>query len=206
MRTLTSLLALALTLPSLASASTWNADQSHASVTFEVKHLMISSVHGSFDTVAATLKLDEKNLAKSTVEATIGAASIDTGNEKRDGHLGGPDFFDVAKYPQLTFKSTKVKKAGKNKLKVTGDLTIKDVTKPVTLDVVYTQAVKSPFAPVNLRGFTATTTIDRTKWGLTWNKALETGGVVVGTDIKIKLSVEFQEQAAPEEVKTASAK
>ncbi|MDF1563083.1 MAG: YceI family protein [Deltaproteobacteria bacterium] len=197
-----SLLALTLlALPSLASASTWQVDAAHATVGFEVSHLMISKVRGSFDEVQATLELDEKNLANSKVKATIAASSIDTGNEKRDGHLKSGDFFDVAAHPALTFESTKVKKAGKNKLKVTGNLTIKGVSKPVTLDVTYTDAVKSPFAPIRIRGFTATTTIDRTDWGLTWNKALETGGVLVGEEIAITLSLEFQEEA---EAKTAS--
>ena len=193
--------ALALTLPALASASTWKSDAAHSSVGFEVSHLMISKVRGSFDTAEATLELDEKNITNSKVKATIAASSIDTGNEKRDGHLKSADFFDVAKFPALTFESTKVKKAGKNKLKVMGNLTIKDVSKPVTLEVTYTDAVKSPFAPVMVRGFTATTSIDRTQWGLTWNKGLETGGVLVGTDIEIRLSLEFQQDA---EVKTAS--
>jgi len=184
--------------PSLAqaAATTWESDAAHTNVGFSVKHLMISTVRGSFGDVKATLILDEKKLKDAKVEATIAIASITTGNAKRDGHLLSPDFFDAAKYPTMSFKSSSVKPAGKGKLKVKGLLTIKDVTQPVTLDVSYTKAFKHPMTGGQVRGATATTKIKRSKFGLSWNMALETGGVLVSDEVKIELSMEFSQAAA----------
>ena len=179
-----------LSLPAVASASTWVVDASHSEVGFSVRHLMVSNTKGKFTKFEGTVELDEKNITKSKVNVSIDAASIDTNDEKRDGHLKSPDFFDVAKHPKLTFASTKVKKAGKG-LKVTGKLTIHGVTKTVVLNVEeLTDTVKDPWGNVR-RGLTARTEIERKDFGLTWNKALETGGVVVGETVKINLEVEL---------------
>ena len=192
--TLTTVLGLALALPQAAAASSWSVDTAHASAQFSVKHMMVSNTRGQFSNITGTLELDEKNISKSTVNVEIDASTIDTRNEKRDGHLKSPDFFDVAKHPKMTFKSTKVKSAGKGKLKVTGNLTIRGVTKPVTLDVEGpTAEIKSPWGSF-VRGFTATATINRKDFGLTWNKALETGGFVVGNEVKITIDLEVIKQ------------
>jgi polyisoprenoid-binding protein YceI len=175
-----------------ARASVWEIDSAHSSTEFSVKHMMVATVKGRFDKVAGTLNLDDKNPTKSTVELTIDANTIDTHEPKRDGHLKSPDFFDVAKFPTITFKSTKIEKAGKAKFKVTGDLTMHGVTKPVTL------AVEGPTAPMkNLMGSTssgatATGKINRKDWGLNWNKPLEAaGGVLVGDEVTINVDLEL---------------
>jgi polyisoprenoid-binding protein YceI len=179
----------------LAQTSSWNMDPTHAHASFTVRHLVISNVRGEFQKVAGTVKLDEKDVTKSTVEATIDAASIETRVADRDTHLKSPDFFDVAKYPTITFKSTKVESAGKGKLKVTGDLTMKGVTKPVVLAVEGpTAEVKDPWGNTR-RGLAASTTINRKDWGLTWSKTVE-AGPVVGDEVKIEIEAELIKQAA----------
>lgn len=184
-----------LCLPTLARASTWEIDPSHSSIGFSVKHMMVSTVKGSFAKVQGTVELDDKDVTKSTVEVTIDVASIDTRDPKRDGHLKSPDFFDVAKYPTATFKSTKVQKAGKSKLKVHGALTLRGVTKPVVLDVEGpTAAYKTPFGST-VRGAHATTKLDRKDFGITWNKALDSGGLLVGNEVTLDLGIEISEKA-----------
>jgi polyisoprenoid-binding protein YceI len=184
---LASLVALA---PILASAatSTWAIDGSHSTAGFSVKHLVISQVRGEFTKLEGRLVLDDADPTRSTVEATIDVNSIDTRVADRDGHLKSPEFFDAANHPTITFKSTKVRKAGKNKLAVTGDLTLRGVTKPVTLDVTTTPEVKGMSGETR-RGFAATTKIDRKAYGLTWNKAVE-AGPVVGDEVTITLDLE----------------
>ncbi len=175
-----------------ARASVWEIDSAHSSTEFSVKHMMVSTAKGRFDKVAGTLNLDDKNPTKSTIELTIDATTIDTHEAKRDGHLKSPDFFDVAKFPTITFKSTKIEKAGKAKFKVTGDLTMHGVTKPVTLAVEGpTAPMKSPFGTTS-SGASATTKINRKDWGLTWNKPLEAaGGVLVGDEVTINVDLEL---------------
>ena len=174
-----------------AEASEWQLDPAHSAAQFSVKHMMVSTVRGQFHKVSGTVNLDEKDVTKSTVEVTIDAASIDTREPKRDGHLKSPDFFDVAKHPNITFKSTKVEKAGKNKLKVTGDLTMRGETHPVVL------AVEGPTAPIKspmgglARGVTATGKVNRKQWGLNWNKTLETGGVLVSDEVQLQIDAEL---------------
>jgi polyisoprenoid-binding protein YceI len=181
--------------PALAKPTTWEIDPAHTTVSFAVKHLMVSTVRGVFGKVAGKVVLDPDNLAASNLEATIDATTIDTREPKRDAHLKSPDFFDIAKFPTLTFKSKKIAKAGKG-FKVTGDLTIHGVTKEVVLDVEPLSApVKSPFGTTAV-GTTATTTINREDFGLKWNKALEAGGVLVGKEVKITLDVELVEKPA----------
>ena len=187
--------ALASFVPALATASEWDIDPAHSAAQFSVRHLMVSNIRGEFGKVTGTVNLDDKDITKSTVEATIDATSIITRDEKRDGHLKSPDFFDVAKFPTVTFKSTKVEKAGKDKYKVHGDLTIHGVTKSVVLAVEGSAEQKDPWGNVK-RGFAATTKINRKDFGLAWNKALETGGVVVGEEIAITLDIEAAKKVA----------
>ena len=179
-------------LPALAlAADTWNIDGAHSQTGFSVKHFMISTVRGDFDKTEGKVVLDEADVTKSTVEATIDVASVSTRDEKRDTHLKGPDFFEVAKFPKMTFKSTKVERDGAG-YKITGDLTIKDVTKPVVLTVDAISAeTKDPFAGALHRGTHASTKINRQDFGLKWNKAIETGGAVVGDEVTIELNVEL---------------
>jgi polyisoprenoid-binding protein YceI len=184
----------------LAATTTWNVDPSHSQIGFAVKHLVISNVRGEFSTYSGKVALDEADPTRSTVEATIDAASIDTKVADRDAHLKSPDFLDVAKYPTIAFKSTKVAKAGKDRLKVTGDLTLHGVTKPVVLDVATGPAVKG-MAGETRRGFSATTKISRKDFGLTWNKVLE-AGPAVGDEISIALDLE----AVKDQPKSASAR
>ncbi|HZV82453.1 MAG TPA: YceI family protein [Geobacteraceae bacterium] len=182
---------IALALPLAAFASTWNIDPDHSSVGFTVKHLMVSNVKGNFNKHTGIVEINDKDITKSKVEVTIDTASINTNVQKRDDHLRSADFFDVAKYPTMTFVSKKVAKAGKNKLKVTGDLTLHGVTRPVVLDVEpISNESKDPWGNIR-RGTTATTKIDRKDFGLTWNKGLETGGVLVGDEITINLEIEM---------------
>jgi polyisoprenoid-binding protein YceI len=180
-------------------AGTWDIDPAHSTVEFSVRHMMVTTVKGQFQKVKGTVQLDEKDPGKSSVEAEIEATSIDTREPKRDGHLKSAEFFDVARFPVLTFKSTKVEKAGKGKLKVTGDLTMHGVTKPVVLTVEGpSAAMKDPFGRT-VRGLTATGRIDRKDWGMTWNKALDTGGVLVSDEVKLDINAELAERppAAP---------
>jgi polyisoprenoid-binding protein YceI len=192
-KTLRLLAAAALLAPALAlgQTHTWNIDPAHSLASFSVKHLMISTVRGEFGKTTGTVKIDDKDPSKSSVEATVDATTINTRVEQRDQHLKSPDFFDVAKYPSITFKSTKVEKAGDGKYKVTGDLTMHGVTKPVVLEVTGpTPDLKDPWGNIR-RGVSATTTINRKDFGLNWNKALETGGVVVGDEVKIEIDAEM---------------
>ncbi len=173
-----------------ADSSSWSLDPAHSEVGFSVKHMMVTNVRGKFTKFDGTVTLDEKDVTKSKVEVSIDVASIDTGVGDRDQHLRSPDFFNAEKNPKLTFTSTKVQKAGKG-LKVTGDLTINGVTKPVTLSVSeVTKEGKDPWGNVK-RGASASTEISRKDFGLTWNKALETGGVLVGDEVKITLELEL---------------
>jgi len=183
-------------LPTLAAAASWNIDPDHSSTGFKVRHLMVSNVKGSFGKVQGAVTIDDKDITKSSVSVTVDTASIDTGVAKRDTHLRSPDFLDVGKYPTMTFVSTKVAKNGSNGLKVTGNLTLHGITRPIVLDVEGPSGEsKDPWGNMR-RGASATAKIDRKDFGLTWNKALETGGVVVGEDINIIIEVEMIKAAA----------
>jgi polyisoprenoid-binding protein YceI len=182
---------IALTLPVIAAASTWNIDPDHSNVGFKVRHLMVSNVKGSFDKHTGTVDINDKDITKSKVEVSIDTNSINTNVQKRDEHLRSADFFDVAKFPTMTFVSKKVAKAGKDKLKVTGELTLHGVTKEVVLDVEGpSKESKDPWGMIR-RGATASTKINRKDFGLVWNKTLESGGVVVGEEVTITLEVEM---------------
>jgi len=179
-----------------ALASDWEIDPGHSRVGFGVRHMMVSTVHGTFDKYTGSLALDDADIAKSKAHIEIDAASVDTGNAKRDEHLRSPDFFDAAHFPKITFDATRVEKRGSDGLSVTGNLTIKNVTKPVVLTVSgLTGEVKDPWGGVR-RGASAQAKINRKDFGLTWNKSLETGGVVLGEDVTIELEVELT-KAAP---------
>lgn len=188
---------LALGFPVRGSASMYEIDPAHTSAQFGIRHLMVSTVRGDFRKVTGMANLDEKDVTKSTVEATIDVASINTGIEKRDEDLRSPNFFDVAKYPTMTFKSKKIEKAGEGKYKITGDLTLHGTTKEVVLDFEGNLTpIKDPMGKTRIGGM-ATTKINRKDFGLAWNKALETGGVVVGDEVSITIDTELtQPQAA----------
>lgn len=172
----------------------WQLDASHSEISFSARHMMISRVRGQFESFSGSVNLDEANPEQSTVEVQIDAASINTRDAQRDGHLKSADFLDVETYPHLTFKSTSVQRTGDATAKLMGDLTIRGVTKPVTLDVTYEGQAKSPWGTTSA-GFSATTKIDRKAWGLTWNQALETGGILVGEEITININLELVKQA-----------
>lgn len=182
---------IALALPVIASATTWTIDPEHSNVGFKVRHMMVSNVKGNFEKFSGTVDIDDKDITKSKVSVTIDTASVATNVQKRDDHLKSAEFFDVAKYPAMTFVSKKVAKAGKDKLKVTGDLTLHGVTKEVVLDVEGpSKESKDPWGNIR-RGATATTKINRKDFGLTYNAVLETGGVAVGEEVVITLEVEM---------------
>lgn len=182
---------LLMTMPVMAHAATWEIDPAHASVEFRVRHLMVAWVKGAFPDVAGTVEIDETDLTKSKVNVTIGAASIDTNNAKRDEHLRSADFLASASYPTITFVSKKIVVEGGQLRQVTGDLTIRGTTREVTLSVdELTPAIKDPWGNTR-RGATASAEINRKDFGLTWNKTLETGGLVVGDEVRIALGIEL---------------
>jgi polyisoprenoid-binding protein YceI len=167
----------------------WKFDLTHSNVGFSARHLMVAKVRGHFASWSGTLEIDEENPAASKVDVSIDAASIDTKEADRDKHLKSPDFLEVEKFPHITFKSTKVERKSKTDLVVTGDLTIRDTTRSVTLDVEYAGRAKDPWGGERV-GFSATTSINRKDYGLVWNVALETGGFLVGDKIDIALEIE----------------
>ncbi|MFO0676979.1 MAG: YceI family protein [Polyangiaceae bacterium] len=169
--------------------STYAIDTTHSEVGFTVRHMMFAKVRGQFKTWSATLAWDAANPAKSTVEVSLDTASIDTRETARDNHLRSADFFDAEKFPKMVFKSKRVEATGKGKYALVGDLTIRDVTRELTLDVTETGSGKDPWGNARL-GFTATASLKRSDWGLTWNQALEAGGVLVSD--KVDLDVEVQ--------------
>ena len=169
----------------------WDFDTSHSSVGFSVRHMMISNVKGSFNSFKGSLTVSGDDPTTARIEVTIDAASIDTREPKRDQHLKSPDFFDVAKFPTLAFVSKKVVKVGEGTFKVTGDLTMHGVTKEVVLDVEGLQApIKDPWGMMRTAAHVSTT-LNRKDFGLNWNKALETGGVLVGEDVAISIDAEL---------------
>jgi polyisoprenoid-binding protein YceI len=173
------------------ATTTWNIDPAHSAAEFKVKHMMISNVKGHFAKVTGTLILDESDLSRSRVEATIDASSIETRDAQRDTHLKSAEFFDVEKFPSLTFKSTSLRVVKDGELSVEGDLTIRDVTRKVVFSVDGpTPPAKDPWGNTRV-GVAATTKISRKDFGLSWNAALESGGFLVGDDVTITLDVQF---------------
>lgn len=177
-------------------AETWEIDPAHTSAHFAVRHLMVSTVRGDFGKVSGTATIDEQDLTKSSVEATIDAASINTRNEKRDAHLRNADFLDVEKYPTITFKSKKVEKVGDSQFTVTGDLTLHGVTKEVVLEVEGSPVpIKDPSGKTRVGG-QAITKINRTDFGIVYNAPLGTGGVVIGEEVSITIDIEMTKKEA----------
>ena len=189
-RTCIALLA-TLMLPSAGSAATWKSDPSHASVQFAVSHLMVSTVRGTFDAFDVTVVLDEDDVERSSVTATIDTASVNTRDEKRDAHLRGPDFFDVTVHPTMTFRSTQVEKIADARYRVTGDLTLLGVTRQVVLDVRGSPRPITDPRGIRRMGGSVTTTIHRPDFGLTYNSILDTGGVSIGEDVDIVIDLEL---------------
>ncbi len=182
----------------MANTTTWQIDPAHTAVEFAVKHMMFTTVRGRFKDVKGTIEVDEQNPDRSTVNVEIAAASIDTGVADRDAHLRSADFLDVEKFPTITFRSKRVEGAMKkegDRFKIAGDLVIHGKSMEVTLDTVYLGSGKDPWGNIK-SGAEATAKIDRREWGLTWNQALETGGVLVANDIRIEIQLQAV-KAAP---------
>jgi polyisoprenoid-binding protein YceI len=193
-RLLVIILSAALLAPLNVLAATYSLDPAHTTIGFKVKHLMISNVKGVFEKFKGTVAIDESDITKSKVNVSIEMASINSNIAKRDEHLRSGDFFDVVKYPVMTFDSTKVERAGADTLKVTGNLTIKGVTKQVILTVDgLSGEMKSPQGTVK-RGASAVATINRQDFGVSWNTKLDAGAVVVGDEVQISIEAEFDKQ------------
>ncbi len=173
---------------------TWKIDSAHSEVLFYVRHMMISTVRGRFNTINGTVDFNEENPVESQVRVEIDAASVDTREKQRDDHLRAPDFLDVEQYPTITFASKRIEQVGDDRGKLIGDLTIHGVTKEVVLDATYAGQAKSPWGTTSA-GFGASTEINRKDFGLTYNAALETGGVLVGEKVKIEIELEMIKEA-----------
>jgi len=185
------IMALALILPISAQAATYVLDPAHTSIGFRVKHLMIANVKGVFEKFQGSVQLDEKDITRSKISATIDIASINTNISKRDEHLRSSDFFDAARYPKMTFESTGIERLGADRFRVTGNLTIRGVTRPVVLNVEgLVQEIRTPQGVVK-RGASATAVINRQDFGVSWNKKLDAGGVVVGDEVNIIIEAEL---------------
>lgn len=171
-----------------AAVSTWTIDPVHSNVEFAVKHMMVSTVKGHFRSFSGTIDIDEANPEDSSVTASIETASVDTGEAQRDAHLRSADFFDVERFPQMTFRSTRVERVDDTHWKVVGELTIRDVTKDVVLDTEYEGQIKDAFGKQRA-AFTAETVLNRHEFGLNWNGLIETGGVIVGDKVRVTLNI-----------------
>ncbi len=179
----------------------WQIDLSHSQITFSVRHMMISNVHGRFENFTGDVDFNEADPTRSTVTVQIDPASINTRDQKRDGHLRSPDFFDVEKFPTITFKSNRVEKVDETHGRIYGDLTIRGEAHPVVLDTEY--AGQSRMWGRTSAGFSASTKFSRKLWGLNWNQVLETGGMLVGEDINVNIELEIVKVEEPQPVKTA---
>jgi polyisoprenoid-binding protein YceI len=172
----------------------WQIDPAHSQIQFSVRHMMISNVRGRFENFTGAIEFEEKDPTRSLVDVQIETASINTRETQRDNHLKSPDFLNAEKYPYLSFKGKRIEKIDDSHGRVIGDLTIRDVTKEVALDVEYAGQAKSPWGTVSA-GFSATAKINRKDWGLTYNQVLETGGVMVGDVVNITIDLEIVKQA-----------
>ncbi|HET6281384.1 MAG TPA: YceI family protein [Polyangia bacterium] len=179
------------------TTSNWNIDAVHSGINFSIRHMVVSKVRGRFAKYTGAVSLDDGDLAGSTVEATIDVASIDTGTPQRDAHLRSADFFDVEKFPEIRFRSRRIEKVDVDdgRYRVIGDLTIRDVTREVSLDVEYGGRAKDPWGNERA-GFVAKAAVDRKDFGLKWNQALEAGGVLVGDRVEIEIEVQAVKTAA----------
>jgi polyisoprenoid-binding protein YceI len=169
--------------------ATWNIDLAHSAIHFSARHMVVSKTRGRFAKFSGSIQFDPKELSKGSVNVEIEPASVDTGDAQRDGHLRSPDFFDVEKFPKASFKSTKVTEKGEGKLSIVGDLTLHGNTRSVTLDATYDGTGKDPWGGERA-GFSATTSIHRPDFGVNFNKALDTGGLLVGEKVELQLEVE----------------
>ena len=174
--------------PLTAATGTYTIDPTHSRIGFVARHAMVTKVRGSFNEFAGTGHLDAEDPTRSSLQVTIQAASIDTRNADRDGHLRSNDFFDMAAHPEITFVSTAIDRTGEETFSVTGDLTIKGVTKPVTFDVEYSGSAVDPYGNHRI-GLEGSTTVNRKDWGITWNAALDAGGVLVGEKVTLEFEV-----------------
>ena len=175
--------------------ATYKIDPDHSDIMFKVKHLMISTVSGIFKKFDATAEINDNDFTDAKVSFEADVTSIDTKNEQRDGHLKSDDFFNAEQFPKMIFKSTSVKKLGDNEFRLIGDLTIRDITKPVELKVEYNGEITDPWGMERL-GFEATGKINRKDYGLKWSAVTEAGGVVVSDDVKLQLNIEMVKQVA----------
>jgi polyisoprenoid-binding protein YceI len=172
----------------------WTVDPMHTQVEFSARHMGLMTVKGHFTGVRVAIDLNDDDFTASSVQATIDARTLITNDQRRDAHLKSPDFLNIEQFPTITFKSSRIERAAHDQYKMTGDLTIRNVTRPVTLDVVYSGQAKDPMGSLHA-GFSAYTTINRKDWGLTWNVALETGGLLVSEEVKLALEVEVVKAA-----------
>ncbi|GIN87723.1 polyisoprenoid-binding protein [Heyndrickxia sporothermodurans] len=175
--------------------SKWTVDALHSGIDFSVKHMMVSKVKGAFQKFNAVIEAEPTDLTTATIDFTIDVASIDTRNNDRDNHLRSADFFDVEQFPTMTFKSTKIEKTGEDEYSVTGDVTLHGVTRQETFNATFEGLAKDPMSGAEKVGFSANGKIKRSDYGLTWNAALETGGVLVGDDIKVSIEIEAAKEA-----------
>jgi polyisoprenoid-binding protein YceI len=173
----------------------WNLDTVHSGINFSVRHMVVSKVRGRFTKFTGNIELDESDPSRSTVEATIDASSIDTGTAQRDDHLRSADFFDVERFPEIRFRSTRIDQLGGDRYRLIGELTIREVTRQIELDAEYGGRGKDPWGNERV-GFTAKTALDRKDFGLKWNQVLETGGVLVSDRVEIELEVQAVRAAA----------
>ena len=171
------------------TTNSWNLDTVHSGINFSVRHMVVSKVRCRFTKFTGNVELDESDLARSVVEATIDASSIDTGTAQRDDHLRSADFFDVEHFPQIRFRSTGIEKLGEDRYRLTGELTIRDVTRPIALDAEYGGRGKDPWGNERV-GFTVKGALDRKDFGLKWNQSLETGGVLVSDRVELELELQ----------------
>ncbi|HSY40570.1 MAG TPA: YceI family protein [Polyangia bacterium] len=177
------------------TTNNWNLDTVHSGINFSVRHMVVSKVRGRFAKFTGNIALDESDLARSVVEATIDASSIDTGTAQRDEHLKSADFFDVEHFPEIRFRGTGIEKVGTERYRLTGQLTIRDVSREIALDVEYGGRGKDPWGNERV-GFTARGALDRKDFGLKWNQALETGGVLVSDRVELELELQAVKAAA----------
>ncbi len=184
------------------SATTWNIDTSHSAIHFSVRHMLVSRTRGRFTKWSGQLKFDPDNAANSSVSVEIEPASIETADATRDAHLRSPDFFDVEKYPKASFRSTKVTDLGGDKYLISGELTVHGITHPLSFEAIFEGSAKDPWGGERA-GFSATLSLDRREYGLTWNKALEAGGFVVGDKVELSLEVEAVKEVAKQAVSAA---
>ena len=184
--------------------TTWKIDNAHTQINFSAKHMMVTNVRGTFHDIEGTIELDENDPTRSRGEFRVAVASVDTNFGARDTHLRSPDFFDAERFPNITFVSTDIRRTGGNEYKVAGDLTIRDVTKPLTFDVAL-EGIVPGLSGGRHAGLSATATVDRDDWGLNWNVALEQGGWLVGKTIKLDIAIAADEVAVAEEAELVGA-